>query len=323
MTISPYLASLYLFNTSPPPIDTVRQSLAAHSERMFFWLVLASAVTCLGVIFEAPGEIYELKRWWKLKRLGKAIGWKVPITFFGLVLVIGGIVGEGIFEFLSADTETAIRGHDEQVLGDTIKQAGTAKQSADTARGAAQTAITASGNAIGKATEANEASTKALREADTFEKDIVSAKELAASAESHLADALQRAAEAESESAKAQSELARLTAPIQSIPVINGIAEPDPSKGLRLRILLRSDVRIKLPTLPKGKSVSWTLFIVQDDKGNRQFSTFPHNVMFGNFMFYPPHSFCTMELVTDEYGTTDLTFGAASCPSNAIDPTSK
>jgi hypothetical protein len=122
---------------------------------------------------------------------------------------------------------------------------------------------------------------------------------------------------------KAQLELARLTSPIQSVPVINGVATPDPTKGLRLRILLHSDVRIKLPTLPKGKSVTWTLFITQDEKGNRQFSTFPHDVMFGNFLVHPPHSFCTMDLVTDEYGTTDLTFGAASCPSNAIDPTSK
>jgi hypothetical protein len=122
---------------------------------------------------------------------------------------------------------------------------------------------------------------------------------------------------------QAQLELARLTSPIQSVPVVDGIAMPDPMKGLRLRILLHSDVRIKLPTLPKGKSVTWTLFIVQDEKGDRQFSTFPHDVMFGNFLFHPPHSFCTMELITDEYGTTDLTFGAASCPSNATDTTSK
>jgi hypothetical protein len=113
---------------------------------------------------------------------------------------------------------------------------------------------------------------------------------------------------------QAQLELARLTSPIQSVPVLDGIAMPDPMKGLRLRILLHSDVRIKLPTLSKGKSVTWTLFIVQDEKGNRQFSTFPHDVMFGNFLVHPPHSFCTMELVTDEYGTSDLTFGAASCP---------
>jgi hypothetical protein len=122
---------------------------------------------------------------------------------------------------------------------------------------------------------------------------------------------------------EAEAELARLTGPIQSVPVINGVATPDPTKGLRLRVLLHTDVRIKLPTLSKGKAVTWTLFIVQDEKGSHQFSTFPKNVMFGNFLNAPPHSFCNMELVTDEYGTTDTTFGAASCPTNESDPIRK
>jgi hypothetical protein len=83
---------------------------------------------------------------------------------------------------------------------------------------------------------------------------------------------------------------------------------------------MHTDVHIKLPTASRGKAVTWTLFIVQDAKGNHQFSTFPHNVMFGNFLHAAPHSFCNMDLVTDEYGTTDTTFGAASCPSNQSDP---
>jgi len=129
---------------------------------------------------------------------------------------------------------------------------------------------------------------------------------------------------------KAQLELARLTGPIQSVPVSNGIATPDPMKGLRLRILLHNDVLIKFPTLPKGKSVNWTLFIVQDEKGNRQFGTVPKFMPggdakspFGNFLYFSPHSVCTMELVTDEYGTSDLTTMGASCPNNAIDTISK
>jgi hypothetical protein len=163
-------------------------------------------------------------------------------------------------------------------------------------------------------------------------------------AESDVADATKKAAELDKETqglktdaanakrdmVKAQLELARLTGPIHSVPVINGIATPDPMKGLRLRILLHNDVLIKFPTLPKGKSLNWTLFIVQDEKGNRQFGTIP-KVMpgedakspFGYFLYFPPHSFCTMELVTDEYGTTDLSFQGASCPSNATDTTSK
>jgi hypothetical protein len=106
------------------------------------------------VIFEAPGELHQLKKWWKLKRLGKAVGWKVPITFLGLVLVIGGIIGEGIFEFLSADAETAIRAHDEHVLGETIIEAGDAKDSADAASKAAKEAEKAAGLATKSSGEA-------------------------------------------------------------------------------------------------------------------------------------------------------------------------
>jgi hypothetical protein len=104
---------------------------------MFFWLVVSSAVTGLGAILEAPGEFHELSRWWRLRRTGKKVGFRVPITFIGLVVVTAGIVGEGVFEFLSADAETAIRSHDEQVLGETIIKAGNAKDSADAAATAA------------------------------------------------------------------------------------------------------------------------------------------------------------------------------------------
>ncbi|MGD0443606.1 MAG: hypothetical protein ABSA39_06685 [Edaphobacter sp.] len=287
---------------------------------MFFWLVVASAVTGLGVIFEAPGELHELTRWWKLKRLKKAIGWKVPITFLGLVLVIGGIIGEGIFEFLSADAETSIRAYDEKILGETIIQAGSAKESAEAAKKDAELARGASSDAVVKAGKASTASAKALGEADSFESDITSAKKTAADAESHLADALERAAHAESESAKAQTELSRMTTPIQSVPVINGVARPDPMKGTKQSVLLRADTVIILPKLDKGKSLDWTLLVIQDDAGNRQFGTIPkvmpggeENSPFGNVLFFAPHTVCTMEMTSDENGTIDKSFGGASC----------
>jgi hypothetical protein len=215
MKMSPYLASMFLFATSSPPADTLRQSLAAHSDRMFFWLVVSSAVTGIGVIFEAPAELHELGRWWKIRRLGKPIGWKVPITFFGLVLVIGGIIGEGIFEFLSANAETEIRAHDEQVLGDTIIEAGDARDSAEAAKGAAVVAGKAAGQAKDASSGAVKSSgnaltlaTSARKEADTFETDIKSANTNAASAESHLAEALKRAADAEKETDTFEADIA-------------------------------------------------------------------------------------------------------------------
>ncbi len=215
MKMSPYLASLLLFAISSPPVDPLRQSLSAHSDRMFFWLV-SSAITGIGVIFEAPAELHELGRWWKLRRLGKPIGWKVPITFFGLILVIGGIIGEGIFEFLSADAETAIRRHDEQVLGDTIIQAGDAKDSAKAAatdatiaKGASAGAVTASGTALTLAATARSLAGGARQEADSLTQEIVDSKQQSADASAKAADAVSRLADAENRLADAtQKELA-------------------------------------------------------------------------------------------------------------------
>jgi hypothetical protein len=273
---------------------------------MFFWLVCASAITGLGVIFEAPTEFQELRRWWKLRRLNKKVGWKIPITFVGLVLVIGGIVGEGIFEFLSADAETNIRAYDEKVLGDTIIEAGSAKDSAEHASHAAQAAITESSDAIDKATKASEASTKALKEADTFERDIVSAKRLAASAESHLADALQRAAKAESEIAASQTELARLTGPPYLVPIINGEATPDLSFGIVQQIVMTRDVRIntpRLPAMPKGGAITWSLLIDQDSVGGHD-PTILFAPSLPNKLFWSPSTRSTFEYITDDKGHT-------------------
>ena len=249
---SPHLASLVLLATSSPPVDAVRQSLSAHSERMFLLLVISSIVTGVGVILEAPGEVHELARWWKLKRLKKVIGWRVPITFFGLLLVIGGIVGEGIFEFLSADAETAIRAHDEQVLGDTIVQAGTAKDAADAAVMSSILASRASSEAVGKANEANEASRDAVslaagarREADSYARDIASAKEGASDAISKLASAEQRLADSTQREAAAEARLSAIKTP-------------------------RNLVRTKelVDTLSAFKGTEFTLNVFLDDESN-------------------------------------------------------
>jgi hypothetical protein len=134
----------------------------------------------------------------------------------------------------------------------------------------------------------------------------------AANARKDTAQLQSDAATAKREMAQAQLELARFTGPIQSVPVINGVASPDPTKGSKLRILLHADTLIKFPTLPKGKALSWTLFIVEDEIGQHQFRTFPKQFMPPNVLFMPPGSSATMDLVTDETGTSDHTLGGAT-----------
>jgi len=135
------------------------------------------------------------------------------------------------------------------------------------------------------------------------------------------------AANAKRDMVKAQLELARLTGPIHVVRVINDVARPDPMKGIKQRVLLRSNTVIVFPKLPKGKSLDWTLLLTQDEVGNRQFGTVP-KVMpggdakspFGYSLFLDPLSTCTLDLTSDEHGTIDRTFGGASCPNT---PTSK
>jgi len=127
--------------------------------------------------------------------------------------VVAGVAGEGIFEFLSSRAETALRGHDEQILGETeskfgqvkdsaeaaAKAAGQAEASASTADASATEASSKSGEAVTSAGNAVNLAKGARQEADSFEKDIASANKTATEAEKHLAEALQEAAQAEAE----------------------------------------------------------------------------------------------------------------------------
>jgi hypothetical protein len=132
---------------------------------LFFWLVVSSIVVGIGVCLEAPEATIALKRWychWKKKEVGpeNERSLAIPASYLGLLLVIGGVAGEGIFEFLSSNAETALRAHDEQVLADTILEAGAAKDSAKKASDAA-------GEAKTKADAANTAAGEAQQKADS------------------------------------------------------------------------------------------------------------------------------------------------------------
>jgi hypothetical protein len=151
--------------TDNPATDGVRQTLAARSDRWFSWLVISSIVVGFGVILEAPEATVELKRWYANWKYGKTDGWITPVSYLGLLLVVSGVAGEGIFEFLASKADTALRAHDEQILADTIKEAGTAKDSAHEAVKAAGLARSAANVALGKAETASIISDKAGRSA--------------------------------------------------------------------------------------------------------------------------------------------------------------
>jgi len=172
----------------------------------------------VGCIFEIGETWTDLRRWIRLKK-GLEVSeenptsWIVPIGAIGLLLVILGVVGEGVFEGLVSKTDTALRAHDEQILGDTESKFGQVKDSAEAAARAADQAKSSASTADVSAKEASSRSGEAVtsagtaialakdarQEADSFEKDIASANKTAIEAEKHLAEALREAAQAEAE----------------------------------------------------------------------------------------------------------------------------
>lgn len=134
-----HLNSLYLLAAASPPVDAVRDALARTSDRWFFWLVMSSIAVGIGVCLEAPEATIVLKRWylhWKRvpdippeneRRLA------IPIEYLGLLFVILGVIGEGICELGSSSAETALRAHDEQIMGDAQLAAAQAQQKANEA----------------------------------------------------------------------------------------------------------------------------------------------------------------------------------------------
>lgn len=261
-----------LATSIPPAVDTARQLLIAKSDRWFFWLVVSSIVVGVGVCLEWPEADTDVKRWhrrWK----GLAVppenekSLARPASYLGLLLVILGVAGEGLFESLSSHAETALRAHDEQVLADTLSTASIAELDAASAR---------------QTTAQLNRETQALRD---------------------------RADEAE-------LELARLTAPLFKVAVLRGVANPNPMNGTRQRILVTGNTRINLPTAPKGKSVSWTLFVTQDGVGQHQFMFSPQISGFGNVLISPPGSSWVVNLVTDQSGTANTGLGGTFSPAS-------
>lgn len=117
---------------------------------------------------------------------------------------------------------------------------------------------------------------------------------------------------------EAQLELARINGPPYIVPVSkDGVARPNLSKGNKQFVLLHRDTKIIFPLMPKGKSLAWTLFIVQDKTGGHQFSFSPRLNWPGNKVVFDS---CVADIVTTDAQTLDRTLGGAVCTmrSNAM-----
>lgn len=244
--MNPYLSSLSLLATSSPPVDAVRQLLIARSDRWFFWLVVSSIVVGIGVCLEGPEATIALKRWyldWKNREVPpeNARSLAIPASYLGLLLVILGVAGEGVFESLSSNAETALRAHDEQVLADTISEAGAAKDSANTAAADAKAAGEQSSQATASASNARTLATGATREADSFRQAITDAKQQAADAVSRLAEAENKLADATQRELAAEVEVNRLKTPRSLVHTDDAIRALKPFSGTEYMLSVFAD----------------------------------------------------------------------------------
>ena len=183
-----------LLATLPSAVDPVRQALQAKSDRWFHWLVISSVAVMVGVAFEAPEATIALRRWYlHWRERGDEVGppnersLVTPASYLGLLLVILGVAGEGVFEAKASSADTALRAHDEAVLADALKNTGDAKSAAGAAEGAATNARLASDGAVARATEVGQKVAVLKERANTADKEVGSALALAGEIEQRFA----------------------------------------------------------------------------------------------------------------------------------------
>lgn len=135
------------------------------------------------------------------------------IATVGWILIVIGVIGEGVFEAFVVVADSKLEEITESGLAASFDRAAIATQRASDAQASARGAAAASSaatagasNALLFAGAARMEADSAQKEADSFEKDIASAKQQATEAESHLNEAMKRAKEV-------TAELERLTTP--------------------------------------------------------------------------------------------------------------
>ncbi len=147
--------------------------LKKTADRDFLWLLIATGLVAIGLLFEVGEVCQELKKWWKAR--GRKRSWVPVISAVGFLLVTIGVVGEGIFEGKLGIADTSIREKDEKTAQDAGDAAGKAQQSA---QGAAADAVLAKSSADSANKEAGKAQQKAgdvAQQAEELNRKLVAA----------------------------------------------------------------------------------------------------------------------------------------------------
>jgi hypothetical protein len=119
-----HLISLFLsFMYESSITDPYRLSLEATSAKWFRGVWISGFVVALGCALETWEVAFNLKNWWRARKRRDLLqdnpgSWRHLLAALGLFLVVGGIVGETIFEVLDSNVESQLRTHASDLISD-------------------------------------------------------------------------------------------------------------------------------------------------------------------------------------------------------------
>jgi hypothetical protein len=282
--------SLLTTNSLFPVVDTVRVSLESKALHLFWGVLISCAIVAVGCILELPESVESFKHWREKRKTLQATpedltNWNVPMGLAGVILVCAGVIGEGVFEGLQDTAETAVRAHDDAILG----------------------------TAVSNAAEAN-------TRAASLEVEAACARERTAQLETTTERLKTEAEDAKRDTVKAQRDLAILNGPPYRIHVsADGVAIPDLSKSNQQTVILTQNTQIRLPTFPKnGSHLLWTLSIYQNSVGGHHFTFSPDIGGFDPNVNVFPNTGWLVTLQTDSGGTQRTSLGGIAITSPTI-----
>jgi len=257
--------------------NLVRADLLQWRDMWFHWLLVSTGIVAVGLALEGP-ELWHEIRHIRLDRRDRRMffvhtshevppRWKV-FAFCGWILIVIGVMGEGIFEGMVSRADSQVQTFDNILLEAAQKAAGAAAKSAkiaheeaDAVKGIADEARADAKDALAKAQAAQRELAHA--ETDAARAQAVSSNALNKSteAESHLRDAMQLASEA-------QAELKRVTLPRQLLTQSSQVVTPlkafkdqeyvfsaVAADGEALRFLVQIDALLKAAGWKRAKSL--------------------------------------------------------------------
>jgi hypothetical protein len=119
----------------PTQDASIRDVLLAGADRALHGLLVMSGIVAIGIFFEIF-EVWAEFRIWRESNPRK--NWRPLLSLIGLILVIVGVFGEGIYEGLLGTQDTKLRDFDKTTIADSELKAAQANERASNAEGVAE-----------------------------------------------------------------------------------------------------------------------------------------------------------------------------------------